>query len=289
MFSWCLRVLTLLPTSHKSPQSHKASVVLLPHPMDSPTGFGPRQTSQGASLTVSIYRSDMVTPSLSECQPRKLNPLPLSRINRLCAFNMDLNTLALRTCFFSVSANADHCLQITLGSAPLGGSRFWLPLFVSTPVSTGYAAAQHANMWHFACFTDFDALFLLLVFCKCPQIPTLHWLYLLFICNQHSVLFCNHWSALKTALQWAGSQWQPGQHYPARLTVSKVIWHSHSLTSLCTWLSLGECIHIKPERTYWSAILSANWFAARPGCDHNETVLLWSSEGFLSSVHGDKL
>lgn len=81
---------------------------------------------------------------------------------------MDLNTLDLRTFVFSVSANADHCLQIALGSAPLGGSRFWLPLFVSTPLSTGYEAAQHANMWHFACFTDLDALFPLLVFCKCP-------------------------------------------------------------------------------------------------------------------------
>lgn len=119
---------------------------------------------------------------------------------RTVSFNMDLNTLDLRTFVFSVSANADHCLQIALGSAPLGGSRFWLPLFVSTPLSTGYEAAQHANMWHFACFTDLDALFLLLVFCKCPlhRSPPFHWLYLLFICNQHSVLFCNHWSALKT-------------------------------------------------------------------------------------------
>lgn len=97
---------------------------------------------------------------------------------------MDLNTLDLRTFSFSVSANADHCLQITLGSVPLGVSRFWLPLFVSTP-----QAAQHANMlWHFACFTDLDALFLrhtkvLLVFCKCPLHRSLpfDWLYLLFI------------------------------------------------------------------------------------------------------------
>lgn len=35
----------------------------------------------------------------------------------------------------------------------------WFPLFVSTPLSTGYTAAQHANMlWHFACCTDLDAL-----------------------------------------------------------------------------------------------------------------------------------
>lgn len=70
--------------------------------------------------------------------------------------------------------------------------------------------------------------------------PQIHWLYLLFICNQHSVLFCNHWSALKTR-----SKWQPGKHSPTLLTVSKVICHSHSLTSLSTWISLGECIHIK--------------------------------------------
>lgn len=46
-------------------------------------------------------------------------------------------------------------------------------------------------------------------------------------------------------LQRAGSKWQPGKHSPTLLTVSKVICHSHSLTSLSTWISLGECIHIK--------------------------------------------
>lgn len=62
------------------------------------------------------------------------------------------------------SASPNHSLWITFSSGPLGVSRFsWLGSHsvYTTPLSTGYKAAQHANMlWHFACCTHLDALFL---------------------------------------------------------------------------------------------------------------------------------
>lgn len=63
--------------------------------------------------------------------------------------------------FFSVIASPQHCLQITFSSAPLGVSGFFglVPALVYTPLSTGYKAAQHANMlWHFAYRTDLGGL-----------------------------------------------------------------------------------------------------------------------------------
>lgn len=132
MFSWCLweRVLTLLPTSRKPPSVPRGFCCAAAYyhmqwilRLDLGRDELHKEPASLLGFTEAIWGAPLSCPSLPECgEPCKLNP-PLSRIkNRLSAFNMDLNTLDLRTFFFSVSANTDHCLQITLGSVPVGVS-----------------------------------------------------------------------------------------------------------------------------------------------------------------------
>lgn len=89
-------------------------------------------------------------------------PKPLSRSTPVSMYSISVwINLTWRQFFsFSVTESPNHCLHVTF--RPSGCEQVfldWFPLFVYSPLSTGYKAAQHANMlWHFACCTDLGAL-----------------------------------------------------------------------------------------------------------------------------------